>query len=236
MRTIFILSLLVLITECQASSPIQGAWQLENGGETSIWIFSGKFYSISTYSVATKAFNSTRGGSWSQENDFLLLTEEFNTKSIDHLGKIQKHKIKFQPGIFNLETGESATQWKQLDAGAPGLLAGAWLITSRVTGGQQNPITPGARKTLKILSGTRFQWIAYNSETGEFFGTGGGTYTTVGNKYTETIEFLSRDSTRVGMNLGFNFELKTDIWHHMGFSSKGDAIDEVWTRREVLGL
>jgi hypothetical protein len=90
---------------------------------------------------------------------------------------------------------------------------------------------------MKILSGTRFQWIAYNVETKEFFGTGGGTYTTVDGKYTENIEFFSRDQSRVGMSLGFDFSIMDDGgWRHSGKSSKGDPLDEIWTQREKLGI
>jgi hypothetical protein len=102
--------------------------------------------------------------------------------------------------------------------------------------GQFNKITPGARRTMKILSGTRFQWIAYNTDTKEFFGTGGGTYTTVNGKYTENIEFFSRDNNRVGASLQFDFTIEDGNWHHKGLSSKGDPIDEVWTKREKIGL
>ena len=96
--------------------------------------------------------------------------------------------------------------------------------------------TPGARKTMKILSGTRFQWIAYNNETKEFFGTGGGTYTTANDKYTESIEFFSRDSSRVGAKLEFDFSLIEGDWRHRGKSSKGDPIDEIWSKREKIGI
>ncbi len=91
--------------------------------------------------------------------------------------------------------------------------------------------TSGPRKTMKILSGTRFQWIAYNTATKEFMGTGGGTYTTIDGKYTENIGFFSRDDSRVGASLEFNYELKDGDWHHSGFSSKGNPIYEVWSKR-----
>jgi hypothetical protein len=120
---------------------------------------------------------------------------------------------------------------------SPGKLAGAWLITGRYKNGEVSKITPGVRRTMKILSGTRFQWIAYNVETKEFFGTGGGKYTTVQGKYTETIEFFSRDQSRVGMSLGFDYSLTPEgDWRHSGKSSKGDPIDEIWTQREKLGM
>ena len=51
---------------------------------------------------------------------------------------------------------------------------------------------------MKILSGTRFQWIAYHIGTKVFSGSGGGTYTSEQGKYTETIDFFSRDNDRVG--------------------------------------
>jgi hypothetical protein len=105
-----------------------------------------------------------------------------------------------------------------------------------VRDGQLSKMTPGARRTMKILSGTRFQWIAYNTETKEFSGTGGGTYTTVNGKYTENIEFFSRDNSRVGASLTFDFSLEDGAWRHSGRSSKGDPINEVWTKREKIGL
>jgi hypothetical protein len=96
--------------------------------------------------------------------------------------------------------------------------------------------TQGARKTMKILSGTRFQWIAYNNETKEFSGTGGGTYTTINGKYTESIEFFSRDNSRVGSKLEFDFSFIDEDWRHRGKSSKGDLIDEIWSKREKIGI
>ena len=84
---------------------------------------------------------------------------------------------------------------------------------------------------MKILSGTRFQWIAYNTETKKFMGTGGGTYTTKDGKYSENIEFFSKDNSKAGLSLKFDYELLDGKWHHKGFSSKGDPIHEIWSKR-----
>ena len=81
------------------------------------------------------------------------------------------------------------------------------------------------------MSSSRFQWTAINTETGEFFGTGGGYYTFKDGKYTEHIEFFSRDASRVGSSLTFDAELKNGDWHHSGMSSKGDPIYEIWSRK-----
>lgn len=104
----------------------------------------------------------------------------------------------------------------------------------KVDGKTESRDTNMPRKTMKILSGTRFQWIAYNTETKQFMGTGGGTYTTENGEYTENIEFFSRDDSRVGNSLKFNYTLTDGNWNHQGVSSKGDPLNEIWTVREKL--
>jgi len=121
---------------------------------------------------------------------------------------------------------------KRIDNGTPGKLQGAWLMSGRIRDvKEQTRDTSGPRKTMKILSGTRFQWIAYNTDTKEFMGTGGGTYTTIDGTYTENIEFFSRDNSRVGASLSFQYEVKENEWHHRGLSSKGKPIYEIWSPR-----
>ena len=121
-------------------------------------------------------------------------------------------------------------RWKRLDAGkAP--LAGVWQISSRLQEGELVPVhRTGTRKTLKLLTGTRFQWMAIDPGSKEFMGTGGGTYRFAEGKYIEQIEFFSRDSSRVGASLTFDGELKDGEWHHSGLSSRGVKLYEVWTR------
>jgi len=125
--------------------------------------------------------------------------------------------------------GSISFTWKRIDSGDKHL-AGNWRITQRKQGDQMVDIPLRARRTLKLLTATRFQWAAINVETGEFFGTGGGTYSFQDGKYTENIEFFSRDDSRVGMSLTFDGKLDDGKWIHSGKSSKGDPIYEVWER------
>ena len=217
----------------QSAKEIAGAWKKDSSDIQSVLIFTDKFFALTVYDLKNKSFTSTRGGSWKTEGAQMAWTDEFNTGTPKQIGK--PTVMKFSAGAGGLTIGNST--WKRVDDTSPGKLAGAWLITGRNVSGEMQSIIPGARRTMKILSGTRFQWIAYNTETKEFFGTGGGSYTTTNGKYTEHIEFFSRDASRVGMDLTFEFEIDAKgQWKHTGFSSKGDPIDEVWTRREVLGL
>jgi hypothetical protein len=92
--------------------------------------------------------------------------------------------------------------------------------------------TNGPKKTMKLLSGTRFQWIAYNTETKQFLGTGGGTYTSIDGEYIENIEYFSKDDSKAGLSLKYNYELIDHQWHQSGLSSKGYPIHEIWSVRD----
>ena len=84
---------------------------------------------------------------------------------------------------------------------------------------------------MKILVDGYFQWIAFNTASFSFHGTGGGSYAATEITYTETIDYFSRDNNKVGISLGFDYIKKGMDWHHKGFSSKGDTLHEIWTYR-----
>ncbi len=209
-----------------------GAWQADENGLTHLMIVSPGHFSEAEYSLAEKKFVGTRGGSWKQDNKDWSVVHEFHTMDTSQIGQKRTMVFSMTENQFVLDS----RIYSRIDNGSPGALAGAWLITGRMTENGMQSIIPGDRKTMKILSGTRFQWIAYNSRTREFLGTGGGTYTTKDGVYVESIEFFSRDHTRVGAQLQFQFSLPEGNWRHTGKSSKGDPIDEVWTKREKLKL
>ena len=84
---------------------------------------------------------------------------------------------------------------------------------------------------MKILVDGYFQWIAFNTASFSFHGTGGGSYSAADGTYTESIDYFSRDNNKVGISLGFDYAKKGMDWHHKGFSSKGDPLHEIWTYR-----
>ena len=215
----------------QKKSKLIGAWQSTKDGNMGMWIITEKHFSVTYYT--SDEFGYTEGGAWSQLSDGnVQLMWEYNTKNAELVGEKKSYPISIKGDKLNMD----GTEWKRIDNGTPGKLAGAWLITGRYRDGEVSERTPGVRRTMKILSGTKFQWIAYNIETKEFFGTGGGSYTTKDGKYTEQIEFFSRDNSRVGASLEFDFRIENGKWRHSGKSSKGDPLDEIWTKREVLGI
>ena len=161
----------------------------------------------------------------------MKLLIEFDTRSSEECRKGNKF---FSYGDRQqLLTDINGTQqsWARIDEGRD-KLAGVWRITGRMVDGKINQMQRGDRKTLKLMSGTRFQWMAINPATKEFFGTGGGTYTFIDGKYTEHIEFFSRDSSRVGATLAFDGSVKDGVWNHSGKSSKGEPLNELWTKEK----
>ncbi len=112
-------------------------------------------------------------------------------------------------------------------------LDGAWLFATRGPDeGQERRGDENPRKTLKFLQDGRFQWVAYNTDSFEFFGTGGGSFSSEDGAYIENIDFFSRDDSRVGATLEFDYELKDDDWHHSGKNSKGEPLYEIWAPRD----
>jgi hypothetical protein len=208
---------------------LSGAWQRQETEAQHLLLFMDGYFTHSTFNKATKRFYQTRGGTYQVSGDQVTVHIEFDTQQKDKVGTSDTFSstIKENQMIADIQ---GRKEWKRIDDGsAP--LAGVWHITGRMQDGKLTQIhQTGPRKTLKILTGNRFQWAAINPETKEFFGTGGGTYTFKNGKYTEQIEFFSRDSSRVGASLQFDGELKNGDWHHSGLSSKGEKIYEVWSR------
>ncbi|MEL7123249.1 MAG: membrane or secreted protein [Bacteroidota bacterium] len=231
---------LLLVFTCSfiSAQSLVGAWErfetTKDGKQLhNVVIFSDGFQVSTWYDAKSGEFLSTNGGSWKLIGKTITETVEFDTETPERVGSTTSFDINVSK--TKLKATAMKMTWTRIDNGAPGALAGAWLMSGRKRDGEgeiQQRDTNRPRKTMKILSGTRFQWIAYNTETKKFSGTGGGTYTTIDGKYTENIEFFSRDNSRVGASLGFNYELVDSKWHHSGKSSKGAPLYEVWSIRK----
>ncbi|PVY42281.1 membrane or secreted protein [Pontibacter virosus] len=216
----------------QHAAELEGAWRTTDGqGNEVVMIVQDGFFTIARFNQQNKQFLGTTGGTYTASNGKFQIRYEFNTLDSTQVGTTSTTDYKLEGNQWTMSRDGVTDTWSRInesDSTSP--LAGTWRITGRERDGQMNTMRPGPRKTLKVLSATRFQWIAFNSETGQFSGTGGGTYTAENGQYTENIEFFSRDSSRVGMSLSFNFEVKDGNWHHTGQSSTGATVNEIWSR------
>ena len=236
MKNIFFLLVYTFLSIGVNAQSCIGAWERYHTSEDdeklrSIVIFADGYQVLTTYNADTGKFIYTNGGTWKLEDDTMTEKVEFDTENPERVGSEVSFKLAINDSTLSI-VGEDLDM-KRIDSGNPGELQGAWLMSGRVRNGEtQLRDVSRPRKTMKILSGTRFQWIAYNTETKQFSGTGGGTYTTIAGKYTENIEFFSKDDSKVGMSLEFNYSLDDGSWKHTGFTSKGDPLHEIWSVRE----
>jgi hypothetical protein len=193
------------------------------------WLLLKDNYLIHTsFNKSEKQFHFSRGGIYRVDGQSLQCRLEFDTWDPKKVGQTEINQ--FQPGEQSIQVAN--IEYKRADDGsAP--LAGYYRISGRRQGDQLNQMPLAARKTIKSLTANKFQWAAINTSTGEFFGTGGGSYTFENGKYTENIEFFSRDGSRVGASLQFSDTLNGKQWIHSGLSSKGDPIYEIWTRETI---
>jgi len=175
-------------------------------------------YLVETQFISNPAeFILTRGGFYTKKDNTYQVALEFNSNH-------EKDSVKTLQLVWE-DTWKKSTN-KAID------LNGKWLMAGRMTDeGAQRRDTTRPRKTMKFLQDGHFQWIAFNTETFQFFGTGGGLYTAENGTYTENIEFFSRNNKSVGRVLPFQYSLQGSDWHHQGKSSKGDPMHEIWTQR-----
>ncbi len=237
MKKIIVLLICTFISFGINAQSVIGAWEsyhTSDKGEKlkSVVIFSEGYQVLTIYNADTGKFVHSNGGTWKLEGDIMTEKVEFHTDNSEVVGTEVSFKVSITDTTLRI-VGSNRKGLNRIDNGTPGKLQGAWLMSGRIRNGEtQLRDTNRPRKTMKILSGTRFQWIAYNTETKQFMGTGGGTYTTINGEYTENIEFFSRDDSKAGRSLKFNYSLVDGKWLHTGFSSKGDPINETWSVRE----
>ena len=210
----------ILFLFCSISfSQVYNFSSLSNGKNITHKIMLDENYFVETqYLTKTAEFILTRGGYYNKtKSNIIKVNLEFNSN-------FSKDSLK----LYQIEKKDS---WIK-SFGKPIDLNGKWLMAGRITDeGEKRRDISKPRKTMKFLKNGNFQWIAFNTETFQFFGSGGGTYSAKNGIYTENIQFFSRNNNSVGKILPFNYSLKGVDWHHSGKSSKGDPIYEIWTKR-----
>lgn len=190
-----------------------------SNGEQNHRIFMDDSYLIETvYQQKDGAFTFTRGGLYQKSEKGIEVTFEFNSNYA-------------QDSLKNL--AYSGQGWRKVSK-TDHALEGKWLMAGRVKPqGEQRRDLNRSRKTMKLLLDGYFQWTAFDTASMRFMGSGGGTYTAQDGNYVETLEYFSRDNSKVGKVLPFEFSLKENDWYHKGLNSKGQPMHEIWHKRTI---
>ena len=237
-RLISICVILIISSLGVTGQNLSGAWKLVNYngkplGQECIKIYSEGYFMFATYS-ADGAFAKAGGGSYKANGKEYTEVQDFHTSDSTQVLKPLTYdfSLKNDELTISAKGQENVETWKKVDeVSTP--LSGAWRFGARVNdegvpGQRRGAASP--RQTMKILSGNYFQWAAFNSETKQCSGTGGGTYGLQDNQYTETIHFFSRDNSRVGISLTFDYKLNGADWYHKGKGTTGNPVSEVWEK------
>jgi len=229
MRALLIFSLIFSFTKIIQAQEITGAWEMNDGDAHHQLFFEDGFYFHTVHQG--NEFISSQGGTYEVSNGVIKSKSLYNTTDPASVGSTMDVSYSISGHALSLKMPDGEAGFNRVDNGkAP--LAGVWRITGRM--GEDGKVADihqtGTRQTYKVLTGTKFQWVAIDPGKKEFSGTGGGSYTFKDGKYTENIEFFSRDNSRVGASLSFDGKLENGKWHHSGLSSKGAKIYEIWSK------
>ena len=199
-------------------------YQFDNEEVTTRVILDSEYLVLSKFESESGNFISTLGGYY-KPGEFLNLNDDVYDVNLEFNSNYDQDSIKFLRIV-------KTSKWKNISK-SNDTLKGKWVMSGRYNNGEfRTRNTDLPRKTMKILIDGFFQWIAFNTETFKFSGSGGGEYETIDGKYIEIIQYFSRDDSRVGAELDFNYEIKNEDWLHTGLSSKGKPINEVWSIRD----
>ncbi len=238
MKTILLCCCVLLLAfgpQAFGQEPLNGAYRLLslNGspleGEERVIIFSDTYFMFGQYRK-DGSFVKAAGGTYTKEGNEYQQVYDFHTEDSTLVKETRNFTIQVGELALRME-GDDTLLWERIEEDITPM-NGAWRFSARVeeNGQPGERRVPGPRKTVKILSGGRFQWAAFNTETREFMGTGGGTYQLTDGTYTETILFFSKDDERVEIALEFQFKIDGDDWYHKGFGTTGKPVNEVWER------
>lgn len=219
MKNIFLSTILILIySNHSLFGQVFSFKSLQNGQKIEHRILMDDEYIVETqFTSNPNQFLKTIGGFYKKKGNEIIVKLEFNSN--------------FSKDSLKTISISDNSKWKKI-SGVNSLLQGKWLMSGRVRGKtERRRDTNQPRKTMKILVDGYFQWIAFNTNTFSFMGTGGGSYTAENGTYKEKIDYFSRDNKKVGISLSFSYSKNGQDWHHKGFSSKGDPIHEIWAFR-----
>lgn len=229
------LSLLVFVMSTGSAQSLEGSWKLLSvnvepaDDREVIKIMTDGYFALGSKRLADSSFLGAAGGEYKVKGNILTEKRDFDTYDASKINEERSYTMSWIDENTLEITDESHTKiWERLSK-KEDALSGTWVITGRRREDEMKSITPGDRRTIKILGGGHFQWVAFNSATKSFMASGGGNYSAEDNIYTEYITFFSKDKDRVGDSLQFKYDIIDDQWHHKGQSSKGQPIYEIWS-------
>lgn len=232
--SIFLIFLLPSVAVCQSIKGVfEEVVQSDASTSTNRILLDADYFVWTAFTSNPASFTHTMGGYISTVGNKFQVILEFNSIIDKDSIKVLNGTITLKGNKLDITIDEFKTFHLLKVVPKKQELEGKFLMAGRVTDqGESRRRLDVPRKTMKFLIDNHFQWIAFNTETFEFSGTGGGTYSAdKSGAYIEKIEFFSKNAARVGAILPFTYNLKEKDWFHQGKSSAGEPMHEIWSRR-----
>lgn len=221
------------------SQTLNGAWRLtevnnEPVEHEVIKLYSNSYFTSAAYHKSSGEFIEAKGGTYSLDHLSYKEHLEIDSTEPEHSGTTVNHVAELNNGsltIINLHTGVKE-QWAKFDDADNYQMTTCWRIHKKLDEGDTDwrTIEYAPRKTLKMVTNSRYQVLALNSKTGQFVGSSGGNWSSNENTYTENVEFFSKDQSNAGRSLKFDRKFENGLWLHSGKDTKGKLMKEKWVR------
>lgn len=239
MKIVFSFFLLCCFIASGFSQTLNGAWRLIERNDKSIEneiikLYSNSYFTYASYEKDSGEFLEAKGGTYALTNLSYKEHLEIDSNEPANSGTTIDYSITLNDKrmtVTNLTCGEIEV-WQKFDEGDNYEMAFCWRIHMKKDKGDADwrTIKYVPRKTLKMITNSRYQVLALNSETGKFVGSSGGTWSGKGDTYIENIEFFSKDQSNVGRSLEFRRIFQDGLWLHTGTTTKGESMEEKWHR------
>lgn len=208
----------------QNDTIILGAWEsptVRNGKEAKLFkIYTRTHFITSIY--AGNEFFYANGGRWEMKDNAVVESFKFSTPDFRSADQTVPYQLVTESkNKITLSNSGYSWTWSRIDEGTS-KLSGTWIPKD----------LDNSETVVRLFSNTKFLEVSYNASAKQFFGLEGGTYTAKNDKYIQSIEVTSKDSTQVGTKRIFNYKLKGNEWRQQGLSSISDSVTMVWVKQK----
>ena len=108
---------------------------------------------------------------------------------------------------------------------------GTWQLVSFKYGSQAGfRDFPENQRRIKLITETHFTWVQFDATTKKVVASAGGTYSLIGDSYTESIDFGLGMDAYFGAKHAFTIRVEGDKFFLSGSLADGLKTEEVWQR------
>ena len=111
-------------------------------------------------------------------------------------------------------------------------ITGTWQLASYKYGSSSSSFidVPQGQKRLKLITDNYFTWVSYDTNSNRIVSSAGGTFTLVGDTYTESIDFGLGMDSYLGNKPAYKIKVEGDMFFLSGQLTENYKIEEIWQR------